>query len=224
MRIGGTASRGFAACLAALVPSVAAARGIEVGLRAGYAVPYGYATDRVSLPASVLGKFPLILDAGFRFGDRVYAGFLGEIAYGLPRGCDPGATCSVQDYRIAFNGQLHLRKDSPRVDPWVGIGFGYEFLHQSRAGAAPGPSDENLTLHGIHFLIAQAGCDFHVAPRFAIGAFVSFDVAEFASQGGTVGDKPVPGEVLQPAIHGWATFGVRGVFELWNMAPVAPLL
>ncbi|HEY4187104.1 MAG TPA: hypothetical protein VGP07_18655 [Polyangia bacterium] len=189
---------------------------IEVGLRTGYGIPLGHTgrtandTTDDKLSGSIKGEIPLWLDLGYRIDPQIYVGLSFQYAFGLiPSGvCDAGVSCSVSDLRLDANFIYHLAARQS-VDPWLGIGVGYEWL--SLKASAQG-QESNGTAGAFEFANLQAGADFEVAPGFALGPFVSFSLGEYQSisfSGVTSGSM----DVVSKSLHEWLLFGVRGAFD-----------
>lgn len=110
--------------------------------------------------------------------------------------CDQSCACD-QDCR---GGRASSPRSNP-VDPWLGVGLGYESLSLDLDGT-------DLTMRGVEWLV-QAGIDFHPTPSFGIGPYAGFSVGRYTSIDSDVGD----GEIGDKELHEWITAGVRGVFD-----------
>ena len=78
-----------------------------------------------------------------------------------------------------------------RVDPWIGLGFGYEWQHLT----------SGFTFQGWDFLRIGGGCDFALLPGFSVGPFAEISIGEFTR----VGSRELPFK----ALHYWLTFGLK---------------
>jgi outer membrane protein W len=202
-----------------LVPAVAFAEmapsnqtrstNVEIGLRGGYAVPFGKIDDAPGddLNQFVKGDVPLTIELNYRFFEQFLAGIYFSYGFGsngdfVAQNCAGGASCSVSTLRFGIGGYFHLMPRN-QFDPWLGASLGYEQFKFSASG--PGGSAD-VTTSGVEFLNAQAGLDFHLSPLFAIGPFVSAGFGQYThidapnNQSGDIGNK---------AIHGWFNFGAR---------------
>jgi hypothetical protein len=196
--------------------SAVAGGAIEVGLRAGYGLPFGH-TGRLAgdlsddkLSASVKGEIPLWLDVGYRLDPRMYVGLSFQYAFGLvPSGvCADGVSCSITDMRLGANFIYHLAPHQS-VDPWLGFGVGYEWF-ELKAAAPEG--EVTGTVGAFEFANLQAGADFEVTPSFALGPFVSFSLGEYRGisySGAPLADQ----DVVSKSVHEWLLFGVRGALD-----------
>jgi hypothetical protein len=149
----------------ALVPLAArgAGDGVEFGARVGYAIPLGdVGADRSGneIPFStwVEHAIPIDVELGYRFDPHVYAGVYGGYSVISRAYCETG-DCSDHGFRVGVNVQLHPLGQVP-VDPWFGLGFGYEWLSFSQR--FPTGNDDRM-LQGFEFAILQIGIDFTVS-------------------------------------------------------------
>ena len=188
----------------------------KLGLRLGYALPSGKingdtTTAGVTRPGEKLsdafsGQVPIWLDAGYMVTPNILVGLYGQYGFVQTKNCDDGASCSAHDIRFGVQGQYHIMPDES-VDPWLGLGFGYESLGVSES--AMGLSvDGSLT--GWEFLNLQGGVDFQVTNAFTVGPFLSFSLDQFSSQ--KLGDTSQ--DIDPTALHEWITFGAKGTFGI----------
>jgi opacity protein-like surface antigen len=199
--------------------------GVEVGLRSGYAVPLGQAAGNGTNGSGDLSKvfsgvIPIWVDAGYRLNPNFYIGGFFQYGIGLiPKDAlgsttiqcgQNGVSCSGSDIMLGVDAQYHLMPDGA-IDPWVGIGVGYEIgnVNVSEAGTSAGES-----FNGFQFVNAQVGADYKPTPNFGIGPFVMFSAGEFANcslSGAASGETCT---IPQKAVHEWLTFGLRGVYDI----------
>ncbi|HWZ92632.1 MAG TPA: outer membrane beta-barrel protein [Polyangiaceae bacterium] len=188
----------------------------KLGLRLGYAVPSGKVTGDTTvggvtvsgekLSDSISGQVPIWLDAGYMVTPNILVGLYGQYGFASVKNCDAGASCSAHDIRFGVQGQYHIMPDES-VDPWLGVGFGYESLGVSESEGALS-IDGSIT--GWEFLNLQGGVDFQVANAFTVGPFLSFSLDQFSSvkSGGNSAD------INNTALHEWITFGAKGTFGI----------
>jgi hypothetical protein len=193
--------------------------GVEAGGRIGYGAAFGETTGDAGgddLRESIRGMMPLWLDVGYRvvpelmFGVWLQTGFgfLGDQAVDS---CDAGnLDCTVFDLRLGVQGQYHFRPVE-RMDPWVGLGFGYEWLTLSRKGS---DGDSTLTYRGFEFLNFQAGLDFLPRKGVGVGPFASFSIGQYDTVISTTPIEDTKVDVEERRLHHWLVFGVRGTFVL----------
>jgi hypothetical protein len=164
-----------------------------------------------------IGFIPLWLDAGYRINPHLYLGAYFQYGVGLPKNCVV-VSCSGQDLRFGIDGRYHFLPQE-QMDPWVGVGFGYEILGIS--GTGPGWSlggigfPQNTTLKGFELLRLQGGLDFKIAEAFHAGPFLAFSLfGRYSSEGTSSTPGSGSGGVVNEAFQGLFTVGVRGTFAI----------
>jgi hypothetical protein len=194
-------------------------RGLSLGLRTGYALPFGKPYDSdVSMSNDLRGIVPIWVDAGYRINPSIYVGAYGAFGLGIVHTsdtqCTNGVSCSAYDVRIGINAQYHFRPKTD-VDPWIGLGFGYEWLHYTASGFGVTFSQ---TLRGFEVIGLQVGTDFELATGFHMGPFIGYSIAKYSD--GTVSRKdPLSNvssstSIANTAAHEWLTLGIRGVLDI----------
>jgi len=197
-----------------------------LGLRLGYALPMGSLANNPDGSSSkmtdgVAGHFPIWLDLGYMVSPNVMLGAYAQYAFGsvagdLKRACDQassaGISCSAHDIRLGFQAQYHVAPQA-MVNPWFGLGVGYELLTIGFSGAGQSGS---TTAEGFEFANLQAGADIKALPNLGVGPFVSFSFGQYGSvsNSGSVAEGGSGGDIENKAIHEWLTLGVRGAFKL----------
>jgi hypothetical protein len=177
---------------------------LDLALRLGFALPLG--TASTSAPqtlngASNLADFagfvvPVGIDAGVRISGVVFIG--GYFQYGL-FGSPSQSYCTVSGctsttLRIGGEVLIHPLGNAP-IDPWFGVGSGYEWLN---VNDTPG-----VTLSGFEFFNLQVGLDFALGSVVRLGPYVSFSMGEYTNSTTLAGTGS--------PTHEWLTFGVRFV-------------
>lgn len=197
-----------------------------IGLRLGYGVPLGSIDKNADgssnkMSDGISGQFPIWLDLGYLITPNVMLGLYGQYGFGSLTGqiktaCDQasvaGVSCSISDLRFGIQGQYHI-SPAENIDPWLGLGVGYEMLKVSLSG---GGQDGSLTDKGFEFANLQAGVDFKPMPKFGVGPFVSFSFGQYGStsSSGSASAFGAGGDIPNKAVHEWLTFGARGAFTL----------
>lgn len=202
----------------------------ELGARVGYAfasgdyvagAPIGNASIDGGVPA-IRGGIPVTFDLGMRLGKYVYLG--GFVSYASLSTTSPqpppGYTIHSDghDVRGGIDAQIHFIPRG-KVDPWVGFGFGHEWLTVAMsATASDGTSATNQqTLDGWNFGDVMLGLDLRVAEGLALGPYLEFTSGSFGSEsvsqtgGGSTQSGSV--DISSTSPHQWFTLGVRGTFE-----------
>ena len=203
-------------------PSTARAEpGFEAGARLGYGIPMGEAVKNSDLSEGVSGQIPIWLDVGYRPFDALMIGLYFQYGIGFVDGgpaevCDiDGVDCSASDIRLGIQAHYHI---SPleQLDPWLGLGIGYEWLGFSSEG---GGFEISSTTSGFEFLNLQAGLDIGVAEHVKVGPFLSFSLGQYDSVSFECdGLQPVcamfgrDGDIEETAMHEWLVLGVCGAY------------
>lgn len=193
------------------VSSRAQAGRIALGLRLGYGLPMGSAIGGgdAKLSELVASQIPIQLDIGYWVIPNLLVGVYGQYAFGVlandvSKGCDAlGTDCRAFGMRLGLQGQYHFLP-SERLNPWVGLGIGYEWNELSAAAGV------DVNYHGFEFAMLQAGVDFGVTRRLGLGPFVSFSIGQYSSAAS--GEQDL--EIRESAAHEWLTLGARGTFTL----------
>jgi hypothetical protein len=205
----------------------------EVGLRLGYAVPMGKTDDDSDMTDSVSGQIPIWLDLGLRLTPNVMLGLYGQYGFGITGGdlgdlCDQQETaasavgvdfgCSVTDVRFGVQAHYHFQPKG-EIDPWIGMGFGYEWLTFGISAEGNGQSASlSSTGKGFELVNLQLGLDVLAAPSFGVGPFFAFTVGQYDSYSNDCSGSincatfgAADGDIDNKALHQWLYFGVRGV-------------
>jgi hypothetical protein len=190
--------------------------GVEVGLRTGYALPFGgisgasSGVNAISLSNSVSGVLPLWLDAGYRFSPNVYIGAFFQYGIGFVNSGNSvcgqaGASCSANDIQFGANFHYHL-SPTKKVDPWGGIGVGYEILN---LGTTVQGMSASGNYQGFQFFNLQVGGNYNVLPNLGVGPFLMFSLGEYFQC-----SVQNPCSVHNAVLHEWLTIGIRGAFDI----------
>lgn len=198
--------------------------GFEAGLRVGYGIPMGDVDDDGKLSDIIGGQIPLILDIGYRVTPNLFVGLYGQYGFGWVGGdtstaCDSSSevSCSAQDIRLGIEAQFHFLPRQ-KLDPWIGLGIGYEWMGVSIEG---GGIEVSATASGFEFINLQAGLDIAVAEHFYIGPFLNLSFGQYSdlsidcSSGASAicgGQFGASGEIENKALHEWLMIGVRGAY------------
>lgn len=202
---------------AASEPVVVSTDGAEpgkfvIGLRLGYMLPMGDLMKDVAMSDGISGAVPIWLDLGYMVTRNIMVGAYGQYAFAFLKNCQAGADCSASGYRLGIQGQYHV-SPTEKINPWVGVGLGYENISVSRSMAG---QETKGSYSGMEYVNLQAGADFKVSPTVGIGPFLSFSLGQYGSatieSGGSSVSDDIPSDLT--AMHEWLTFGVRGAFNL----------
>jgi hypothetical protein len=194
----------------------------EAAVRAGVGIPIGNAvgdTTRspggTSLGDLVAWSIPLQLELGARVGPAFVGGYVSYAFGKAGSALEAGTSRSASNVRFGFEILWHLGPDRP-VDPWLGLGVGYEWLNLSVGG--PGGSVTG-SARGFEWVNLQLGIDFQLGRSFRLGPFVQSRIAQYDTgslellnpQGtGVTGS----GDIQSKALHTWIDVGLRFSFLL----------
>jgi hypothetical protein len=185
--------------------------GFDLGLRLGYAIPFGDIDGTSGLAAQFSGGIPFVLEGGYRFNRAFTLGALFQYAVLSVKdngtGCGNGVSCSGSVVRFGIEGIYHIPIASPQTTPWIGAATGYEWMN---VDASAGGVTASQGANGFEFLTLQGGADFRIAPQFGLGPFASLSFARYSSVTG----GGVSADITDPAVHEWLQIGVRGNFNL----------
>jgi hypothetical protein len=191
--------------------------GLDLGLRVGYAIPFGDIDGNAgdSLSSQVSGAVPFMLEAAYRFTPVLTAGVLFEYAFGQVNDAGTGCgtanvSCSASMTQLAIEGLFYIPFGAPFV-PWVGLATGYEWASLDSSGNL---ANTSFAVRGAEFITLQAGGDFLVAPRFALGPFISYSVGRYATGSFELNGRTTTQDIANPSTHEWLQLGLRGTFGL----------
>lgn len=205
---------------------------LELGLRTGYAVPFGdFAEGGSDISTLVAGQVPFQLDVGVRHSGNAFFGLyfsygLGVLSGPLADACDADSaasgadvSCSASAVRFGVGFHYHARV-TPWVNPWMGAGFGYEWLNvQESARLGDQSAAVSLGFHGFEYFNAQLGIEFTVANAITLGPFIlvtlgSYGKASFECAGNACAEAGGKYDVTTKSTHGWIAPGVKATFVL----------
>jgi hypothetical protein len=224
MRHGRAACAGRAAAVAlALAPTAALAGpiGVNVGARAGYAVPIGDASKGEPLSDVVAGAIPLQVDATYAFASIVNAGVYASYGRGTkgdkagsPQPTTGGGTATVDSVGTVAYG---LQANVDLSVAWAGLFAGVESLKTASTASFSGAtSNAAQTTTGWQAGV-QGGVDWPLAPGFVVGPFASVAFTKYETV-----DTDVTGSttfsqssgIKDKTTHQWITIGLRGSLGL----------
>ena len=185
----------------------------EAAVRVGLSLPFGKVTgdvtyfDNTSLNQFVQYTAPIGADVGLRIAGIVFVGAYFQYAPGQPNGTS--ITTFASDVQVGAEVLLHPL-GIVAVDPWLGVGAGYEWFNVSPVSAdnayAPGQ------FRGWVLLGLQGGVDFALGPAVRLGPYVAFSLGQFDSFSGDRYGATDAFALTPLTLHSWLTFGVRLAF------------
>ena len=195
----------------------AAASDWAFDVKAAYALPVGNIwsgtsqfNPQLAMSSAWSGAMPIELAARYRFTPNVSLGvyFQWGPAFVTSNAFDNISGNWGSTMRTGLELVYGFTPDSA-MNPWVGLGTGWEWANYSGTGAA-------VTLNGWEYLNLQLGLDFNAAKAFAIGPYVGFFMGTYANIVATGASDGWGGSVpsYARAFHGWFQVGVKGTLNL----------
>jgi hypothetical protein len=191
----------------------------DVGVRVGYGKPLGNLAASQPLGNYYSGAIPITVDGWLRMRAGLALGVYGGLAVGIQgKALDNCDGCSLFDWRAGVQAGWHANSFGA-VDPWVGLGLGFEATSVSQ-DFNTGYYDYTLTSSYSAFpeLTASAGVDFG-NEQFAFGPFVSLSYATYSKanvhaecNGVDCGTYDDTGDVAKTSSHGWLMIGLRSAY------------
>jgi hypothetical protein len=192
-------------------------QGLAVGFRTGVGFAMGKAyslqgAGDTSLASFEGGQWPFWFDLGWRFNPNWYAGIWYQFGMTHP----PNATCQScdgNDQRFGIQAHYHIMP-TQLVDPWVGLGIGYEVARLNQGNSAS-QGETSVIAHGFQYLDLQLGADLRFSKVVPFGPYLDFSLGGYS--GASVKDvngnsADVPG--FSGGTHEWLELGVRAQFNL----------
>lgn len=198
-------------------PPGPADQGIVLSGRIGYGFPSGdlaSPSEFQGVPQRVSdtwdAKVPFWLEVGYRFTGSVWGMAYLELAPAdITSSACAGGDCSGSDVRVGLELQYHFLPRQ-QLDPWLGIGFGAEFLNSTLHGAP----DLDQRYSGWEFPLLEGGLDFAVTRRFTLGPYASLSFGQFTSYREELGGTATTFDLHDQAWHSWFQIGAKGTFKL----------
>jgi hypothetical protein len=196
--------------------------GLSLGVRGGYAIPFGSTSGAAGADFSKLltGAIPLQFDLGWRFSPHWYVGGFFQYAFAsvgsdLNTAC--AGNCSASDMRFGVD-VVYTFSPRAKLIPWAGVGVGYEIAKITLSSG--GQSVEAATVKGFEFAHLGLGVDYRFAPWFRIGPFATLTLAQFSTldsqvdfNTGAVGPSQST-DIPSKAFHEWLQLGIKATFDL----------
>jgi hypothetical protein len=191
-------------------------RGVSLGLRLGWGFPAGLLSKGDSLSSNLSGMVPVWIDAGYRLSHQIYLGvfFQWGVALVANQSCPANLSCSAKDIRFGIDAHLGLGDllgISARlpIDPWVGIGAGYEITSVDLAAAG---TTASVTYRGFEFGNVQLGIDYTGFGALRVGGFFTTTLARYSqlTQEVATGSRDFTPD---QGFHLWLIAGVRGRYD-----------
>jgi hypothetical protein len=181
--------------------------GLRLALRTGVAVPIGEAfVASGALSSTITGYVPLRLDVGYRIDRHFYVGVAGQLAAVVANACPSDGSCSGTASRFGALIAYHALP-SRELDPWIGIGMGFETLSVSRSTSG---SKVDIAARGLELLDLELGADLRATRTLRLGPVLSTSLGRYTSV--SVNDTAT--RDFDTSLHAWVMLGFRGAFDL----------
>lgn len=207
---------------------------LHLALRTGFGLPLGHyadvrtiagfrQTDVNALADDTYGAIPIWLDVGYRWSEHWMVGVYAMAGFVLPKtaanadplsgGCPEGFDCSAFGVRLGLQGQYRFTPGGA-LDPWLGLGVGYESIWSNLDGELFNTPFEASTRHaGPDLVHVQGGLDFPLGDRARLGPFLSASAMRYTACSAELAGDEVDCELEEQSWHGWLVIGLRGALE-----------
>jgi hypothetical protein len=181
----------------------------EASIRVGFSLPLGNTSGNdVALSDAAKFTIPIGVDIGARIGGVVFVG--GYFQYGLfgsPSSslCSGGASCSSNTVRLGGEVLFHPLGNA-RLDPWFGVGTGWEWLNVNASGSGGSASAQ---YSGWEFVNLQVGLDFALGSAVKLGPYATFSIGQYSTASLSGSGGTISGDVTNKTVHEWLSFGLR---------------
>ena len=175
--------------------------GFAFGFRGAWAFPHGDLNATSGLGDQIAGQIPVWVEAGWRFTKNIYAGLYYQYGFGFNNNCNVGADCSNHGMKFGVEGIYNVAPDAG-LQPWVGLGVGYETLTVTQNGA-------DASYKGLELVNIQLGLDWAASKQFSIGPYVSYSLfGKYTSQDASGISNDIS------AGHNWWQLGLKATIKL----------
>jgi hypothetical protein len=206
--------------------------GLAVGFGIAGAVPFGNAhsaangvatSSTISMQSMDRASLPFWFNLGWRFSPRTYLGLFYQYAptfppsnkcampYAPANGVAGSTTCDGSNQKFGVDFAYHIRPKE-LVDPWIGIGLGYE-LNNTNYSTGASSDTMNWQLGGLMADI-KLGADLRFSKVIPIGPFVDLSVSQYNTENVYSPNQSSTSVPFSGALHGWFTAGLRAQFNL----------
>lgn len=208
-------------------PALLPDHGFEHGLRLGVSLPLGRSDEGNELRSGDLNgvvgvRIPLWLDIGYRLNSNWWLGTAAQLGLGTAGSdCDDNQECEWSDLRLAAQAIYSLAPDAS-VDPWIGLGLGWEWLRGSVTLTVPGSvvgQDQDIAVRLQEVLsgpqlFLQGGLRFKLGEALTVGPFATAAAGVYLTDSVSCPDGVPACEsangIDDNQLHAWLGLGVRG--------------
>lgn len=190
------------------VVGTAPSRAFELGVSAGFTQGFGDVSRTTRLSELARDGAAIQLDLGYRVSPRFLIGVYGEAA-GYQRGDWDSEHTDTAGAAAGVQAQLHYAPFQ-KVDPWLGVGFGWRGLWQTKDDSV------RRSLQGFDALRVQAGIDYRLSRQISISPVLGLSVSRFVAEKKAERDDFT--EIKSPRDNVFLFFGAMGRFDFGGVA------
>lgn len=202
--------------------------GFSTGLRLGFGVPLGKAGQDPFGAERDLGdltpwRAPVWLDVGYALSGALTLGGYAQVGVGGVGDACVG-DCDWSDIRVGAEAELRFAPGAA-VNPWLGVGLGWEWLSFRQLVSGEVPDDMGGTepatgrvaeTFGGPELLLQGGIDFQVEDALRIGPYASATMGQYLTDSFNCTPEtdlcPEGSSIDGSAFHSWIGVGLRGAY------------
>jgi hypothetical protein len=157
----------------------------EAALRTGVGLTFVNSSES-AVPASTTVVMPVGVDIGIRINNKTFVGAFFQYDFFGSSPQPPGnfclGTCTSTNGEVGLEVLWHPLGDS-KVDPWLGIGTGYEWSTFTDSQGTANDTPTSSAYSGWEVVYAQAGVDFELGTVVKFGPYVGFSVTDYLGTG-----------------------------------------
>lgn len=203
----------LAALFACITSSSPVQAQVTIGLRAGYAFSGGKVSrNQLAISDFVTGQIPFTLEAGYKFfGRKLAVGAYLEagpmlLTESFKNQGDSGST--VGHFAAGVQALWNFMPESA-VQPWAGLGFGWDYLEVNEDFGSAYPY-HFYKYNGLEFVKIQTGFDCRLTGKISAGPVIAIGIGQYLSGTDEVMAGPATKLSYDPAVHEWVSFALRG--------------
>jgi hypothetical protein len=202
--------------------------GFSTGLRLGVGLPLGKAGEdpfgaERDLNDLTPWRAPVWVDLGYALSGAATVGAYAQVGVG-GAGDSCVGDCDWSDIRVGAEAEWRFLPGAP-VDPWLGVGLGWEWLSFRQLVSVEVPDDMGNMVtatgrvaerFGGPELMLHGGIDFQVEDALRIGPYASATVSQYLTDSFSCTPPselcPSDGSIDGSALHSWIGVGLRGAY------------
>lgn len=182
---------------------------VRATVHAGFGLPLGSTDKDTRLRTNAAAQIPVGVDVGVRVVRSLIVGVYAQYGAVITKSsgdwtsvCPVADDCTGTDTHVGVQAHYHF-SPAQGVDPWVGMGIGYEWysVHATRA---------RYTWRGIEIANLEGGADFSLGRAVSVGPFLGVSVGQFSKLSVDPASAGFGGPLENTGIHEWFSIGARG--------------